>query len=162
MLVFPFKKLKNWKKNHMTPLKNRPYDIWGRFHQHIYTKFYAHCSPKRKNSVKWSESYFDFGIYSVKAISRTLVKSSLGVNFINILRTNFSFEYDFSVAFPNYMYIEKAAKTTFVWIKREYNVDEIDTWCHWCECSSSSGPITLYLYGPLRARLYKNWNPQQT
>ncbi len=50
------------------------------------------------------------------------------VNFINILRTNFSYKYDVLAAFPNYMNIEKAAETTFVRKMRRYNVDEIDTW----------------------------------
>jgi len=50
------------------------------------------------------------------------------VNFINILRTNFSYKYDISAAFPNYMYVEKAAETPFVQKTRAYNVDEIDTW----------------------------------
>ncbi len=49
------------------------------------------------------------------------------VNFINILRTNFSYEYDVSAAFPNYMYVEKAAETTLVWKTCAYNVDEIGT-----------------------------------
>jgi len=31
-----------------------------------------------------------------------------------------------SAAFPSYMYVEKAAKTTFVWKTCAYNVDEID------------------------------------
>jgi len=41
---------------------------------------------------------------------------------------NFSYEYDISAAFPNYMYVEKAAKKTFEQKTRAYNVDEIDTW----------------------------------
>jgi len=49
------------------------------------------------------------------------------VNFINILRTKNSYKYDVSAAFPNYMYVEKATKMTFVWKTHSYNVDEIDT-----------------------------------
>ncbi len=57
-----------------------------------------------------------------------LTKLTPAVNFINILHTNFSYKYDISAAFPNYMYVEKAAEMTFLWKMRAYNVDEIDTW----------------------------------
>jgi len=59
------------------------------------------------------------------SLSKSVKRSA--VNFFNILRTNFSYEYDVSAAFPNYMYVEKAAKTMFVQKSRAYNVDEIDT-----------------------------------
>jgi len=39
----------------------------------------------------------------------------------------FLYKYDVSAAFPNYMYVEKAAKMTFVRKTQTYNVDEIDT-----------------------------------
>jgi len=49
------------------------------------------------------------------------------VNLINILHTNFLYKYDVSAAFPNYVYVEKAAETMFVRKTCAYNVDEIDT-----------------------------------
>jgi hypothetical protein len=57
-----------------------------------------------------------------------LMKLTPAANFINILRTNFLYIYDISAAFPNYMYVEKAAEMTFVRKMCAYNVDEIDTW----------------------------------
>jgi len=70
---------------------------------------------------------------------------SPAVNFINILRTNFLYEYDVSAAFPNNMYVEKAAETTFVWKTREY-VDEIDTREHWTgDCRlTNEYPFSLF------------------
>jgi len=50
------------------------------------------------------------------------------VNFINILGTIFLYKYDVLAAFPNYMYVEKATKMTFVQKTRAYNVYEIDTY----------------------------------
>ncbi len=54
-----------------------------------------------------------------------------GVNFINILRTNFSYERRFGSFFSTYVrtYVQKkAAEKTFVQKTRAKNVDEIDTW----------------------------------
>jgi len=65
---------------------------------------------------------------------KVLVKSTPGVNFINILRENFSYKHcfgSFSLVtckyFSSYMYVEKAAETTFVRKISTENVDEIDT-----------------------------------
>jgi len=49
-----------------------------------------------------------------------------GVNFINVLHTNFLYERRFGSFFSSYMYAVKAAKTTFVPKTCAYNVDEID------------------------------------
>ncbi len=46
----------------------------------------------------------------------------LGVNFINILRTNVVL-----AAFSSYLYVVKAAETTFVGKICTFNVDEINT-----------------------------------
>jgi len=52
---------------------------------------------------------------------------STGVNFINVLHTNFSYERCFSSFFSSYMYVVKAAETMFVRKICTFNVDEIDT-----------------------------------
>jgi len=44
-----------------------------------------------------------------------------GVNFINVKRTNFSYE-----SCSSYMYVVKAAKKTFVPKTHAFNVDEIE------------------------------------
>jgi len=55
--------------------------------------------------------------------------SYLAVNFINILRTNFSYIRRLFGSFFLRTYVrKKAAKKTFVRKIRTYNVDEIDTW----------------------------------
>ncbi len=54
------------------------------------------------------------GSKSENASNKILLNFTPAVNFINILHTNFSYEYDVSAAFPNYMYVEKAAKMMFV------------------------------------------------
>jgi len=72
--------------------------------------------PKKTLAVILIMNFVDDNFYDTTA-----------VNFINIQRTNFSYEYDVLAAFPNYMYVEKAAETTFVQKRRVYNVDEIDT-----------------------------------
>jgi hypothetical protein len=48
------------------------------------------------------------------------MKLSLGVNFINVISTNFVYECCFG------SFLEKAAETMFVRKIRTYNVDEID------------------------------------
>ncbi len=48
----------------------------SRFHQHIYTSFYARSSLKRKNSVKSSVSFTLLGSMHIKAALRTLMKLS--------------------------------------------------------------------------------------
>jgi len=40
--------------------------------------------------------------------------------------------------FSSYMYVVKAAKTTFEWKTRAYNIDEIDCWCQFHQRSTSS------------------------
>ncbi len=49
-----------------------------------------------------------------------------GVNFINILSTNFLYERRFGSFFSSYMYVEKAAKAMFVQKTGASKVDEID------------------------------------
>ncbi len=49
-----------------------------------------------------------------------------GVNFINIKCANFLYKCQFSSFFSSYVYVKKAAETTFVRKIRTYNVDEID------------------------------------
>jgi len=49
-----------------------------------------------------------------------------GVNFINIKSANFTYEWHFGSFFFSYVYVKKAAETTFVWKIRTYNIDEID------------------------------------
>jgi len=51
-----------------------------------------------------------------------------GVNFINILRTNFSYERCFGRIFYIHVTRKKAAEVTFVRKICTYDVDEIDTW----------------------------------
>ncbi len=48
------------------------------------------------------------------AARKMLEKSTPVVNFINILHTNFVVQTLFRQLFSNYMYVEKAGKTTFV------------------------------------------------
>ncbi len=61
----------------------------------------------------------------VKQISPSFMH---GVNFINIKRTNFLYEYHFGSFYYVHVTALKAAETTFVWKIRTFNVDEIDTW----------------------------------
>ncbi len=63
--------------------------IWGQFHQHFMCSFYA---PKSvKNTVKSYGVFFTLlGSSSVKAVGRTWMKLSPGVNFINISRAAFT------------------------------------------------------------------------
>jgi len=49
-------------------------------------------------------------------------------NFINVTHANFSYKLCLSSFFSSYMYVVKAAKTTFVRKICTFNVDEIDTW----------------------------------
>jgi len=49
------------------------------------------------------------------------------VNFINVKRAKFLYERHFGSFFSSYMYVVKAAETTFVQKIRTCNVDEIDT-----------------------------------
>jgi len=42
-------------------------ESWGQFHQCSTYSFYAHSSPKHKNSVKLSVSFYAFGIYTLKS-----------------------------------------------------------------------------------------------
>ncbi len=58
-------------------------------------------------------------------MTRTVIAA---VNFINILRTNFSYEHRFGSFFYIHVTRKKVAKTTFVQKICVYNVDEIDTW----------------------------------
>ncbi len=51
------------------------------------------------------------------------------VNFINIKCANFLYKLHFGSSFSIYMYIVKAAETTFVRKICTFNIDEIDTWC---------------------------------
>jgi len=48
------------------------------------------------------------------------------VNFINFIRARFSYERCFGSFFSSYVYVEKAAGTTFVRKMRVYKFDEID------------------------------------
>jgi len=50
----------------------------GRFHQQFTKSLYACSSPKRKNSVKLSVSFYAFGIYAHKSCTypKTLMKLS--------------------------------------------------------------------------------------
>ncbi len=51
---------------------------------------------------------------------------SPGVNFINILRTNFSYKRRFGSFYYVHVTRKKAAEMTFVQKTRSFNVDEID------------------------------------
>ena len=64
------------------------------------------------------------------------------VNFINVKRANFSYEHLFDSFFSSYMYIVKAAKTTFIQKICTFNFDEIVSWMnnmicfkHFWECT---------------------------
>ncbi len=70
-----------------------------------------------------------------------LVKSTPGVNFINIFRTNVV-----SAAFFTYirMYVKKASeKTTYVQKIRTYNVGEIDPWLGGSHCFRETVKLVL-------------------
>jgi hypothetical protein len=88
--------------------------------------FYARSSPKRKNSVKSSVSFYAFGTYtSVKAVRRTLMKLTLGVNLINILRAA-SISTDLESAKR-----QSSHQCLFALLGPKscmYNFDEINTW----------------------------------
>ncbi len=56
------------------------------------------------------------------------MKLTASINFINILPANYLYEHCFGSFFSSYMYMEKAAKMTFVQKIIMYNVDEIDYW----------------------------------
>ncbi len=55
-----------------------------------------------------------------------LKKLTPGVNFINVIYTNFAYECCLDSFFSSYVYVEKAAETMFVQKICSYNVDEID------------------------------------
>ena len=57
-----------------------------------------------------------------------MYKNRAGVNFINIIVTNFSYECCFGSFFYVHVTRKKAAETTFVWKICTNNVDEIDGW----------------------------------
>jgi len=91
------------------------------------TEEVIHIIPNKKVtffSTKCSLYHKDVQVYN----EITAVTNTHSVNFINILCTNFPYKYDILAAFPSYIYVEKAAETTFVQKTREYNVDDIDTW----------------------------------
>jgi len=72
---------------------------------------------------------FTFIMQSVLLFNKILdaPKSWPTVNFINVMRANFFVRKLFRQLFSSYMYIEKAATTTFVWKIHANNIDEIDT-----------------------------------
>jgi len=75
-------------RHHWTlPLKA----TWCQFHQHFTPSFYASRSQKREK-IHLSHQYLITlsGSASLKAVHRTLMKLSHGVNFINVLRATFA------------------------------------------------------------------------
>jgi len=74
-------------------------------------------SPKYK---KGKEKSCTFWCYALKIFPPLLP----GVNFINAICMNFLYKCCFGSFFSSYVYVEKAAETTFK--IRTYNVDEID------------------------------------
>ncbi len=86
--------------------------------------------------------------FALLGSARVKAAHKIIVNFINILRTNFSYVRRLFACFfhvPRYvhMYVKKAAKKTFVRKICGYNVNEIDTRC-WSTASSHR-----YLWVPL-------------
>jgi hypothetical protein len=77
-----------------------------------------------------------------------LMKSTPGLNFINVKCACFSYECRFGSFFMYVHMLKKAAKTTFVQKTRAYNVDEIDPWrgkmCWhvFCEVGGKQGEST--------------------
>jgi len=67
--------------------------IWAQFHQLFKYSFYACRSRKhQKILMTWLSFFSHSGSTSVKAVHRTLVKLTPGVNFINVLLAAFSWE----------------------------------------------------------------------
>jgi len=60
------------------------------FHQHIYTQIYARRSRKRKKTDVLTVFFTLLGSARIKAVGRMLMKSTQGINFINILWTAFA------------------------------------------------------------------------
>jgi len=56
-----------------------------------------------------------------------LMKLTPAINFINVFRANFT-----------YLSLFISKEKMFVWKPRAKNVDEIDTWCQFHQCSTSS------------------------
>ncbi len=82
-----------------------------------------------------------FMTYFIFVVSRTFTCSLLsfvyahGVNFINLKRTNFSYETSFRQLFSSDMYVKKL---TFVQKICTFNVGEIDTCCQFHQHFTSS------------------------
>jgi len=76
--------------------------------------FYAQSSQKRKNSVKSSVSFYTFGIYRRKSCSKNIDEIDTCRQFHQYFKYKFFVQTLFWQLFSSYMYIEKAAKTTFV------------------------------------------------
>ncbi len=89
------------------------------FHQCSSSRLYAGKSQK----LKVVNLFVLSGSACAKAVSKTLMKLTPGVNFINIKCMNFSYARWFWQLFSSYMYI---AEMTFIRKICTFNVDEID------------------------------------
>jgi len=67
-------------------------DYKGRFHHHFMCSFYVCRSQKHKKYSQVIGHFELLGSTWVKAFSKTLMKLTTGVNFINIKRTYFLYE----------------------------------------------------------------------
>jgi len=113
------------------------------FHQHFTSNICSWRSQKRKKTVKSSVSFWLFRIFSSKSCSLIVGEIETWRQFHQ--RARFSYELHFSSFFIRmWVYVKKAAETTFVRKTRAFNVDEIDTCCKVANVVSMSGFLYFF------------------
>ncbi len=125
----------------------------AQFHQHSTYSFYA-CRPQKRKKIltTWLKSYA-FGSYRRKScVRKMLVKSTPGLNFINVLRTAFTRVDPKSVRIqsnPQYLFTllgstcAKAARRTLMKSTPGYLVFKVSIWKNaenwaWKECVNAN------------------------